>query len=83
MNLSEAAIAAIANDDLDAAVRPIQDCFGVESGDTAGMYFTELEGNDPNAAWKDLDYDERRKHILAYIRLEVIYLDTGETFDES
>jgi len=83
MNLSQAAIAAIANDDLDDAVRPIQDCFGVESGDTASEYFSNLEGDDPNSVWRNLEYDERRAHIIAYIKLEVIWLDTGETCYES
>jgi hypothetical protein len=60
-------IAASRNNDLDSALRPLQEAIGQNEGDEAGLYFS----GDINAeTWPQLTDDARLKHLEAYLEQE-------------
>jgi hypothetical protein len=55
-------------DDLDEAVRLLQDAIGQEDGSVAGLHFSSLD--DPNAAWSDMAQDDRVSALRHYLETE-------------
>ena len=67
---SEVPVVAIAarESDLNVAVRIVQDYLGVETGDVAGIFFSEESRN--NESWRNLKWDMREELLHAYVDLE-------------
>lgn len=56
--------AATLYDDLDDAVLVVQDACGIETGDAAGIFFSDIEG------WESMDGISRLKTMISYAEFE-------------
>ncbi|MGT2455674.1 hypothetical protein ACU4GI_21640 [Cupriavidus basilensis] len=54
--------------DLDTALWPLQIAAGIEAGDTAGLFFSFMDGE--NSQWFDASPAERKRWLLGWIGLE-------------
>lgn len=56
--------------DLDTALRDIQDRLGIQSGDFASHYFTDLN-MDPEGLYENSSFVERHTMLLKYVQAEI------------
>jgi hypothetical protein len=66
---------ALATDDLDEAVKLIQDALGINTGDVAGVVLSGYGRGFPNEWWHDASVGDRRHALLRLLDYELAYAE--------